>query len=88
MLGRRWTLRILWELRDGPHTFRALRERCDGASPSVLNERLKTLRDYGLVEREARAGYALTAAGETLGEQLLELNAWAERWASAADGSA
>src|SRR5207237_3071394 len=36
LLGRRWALRILWEARHGPLSFRALRERCDGMSPSVL----------------------------------------------------
>jgi DNA-binding HxlR family transcriptional regulator len=45
LLGRRWALRILWELRDGPRTFRALRLACDDASPSVLNARLRELRD-------------------------------------------
>ena len=35
LLGRRWTLRIAWELRDGPLTSRALRTACDDASPTV-----------------------------------------------------
>ena len=29
LLGRRWALRLLWELRDGPRTFRALREKAE-----------------------------------------------------------
>ena len=41
LLGRRWALRILWELRNDPLTSRALRTACDEASPTVLNERLK-----------------------------------------------
>jgi DNA-binding HxlR family transcriptional regulator len=36
LLGRRWALRILWELRDGPVGFGALQQRCDGLSPTVL----------------------------------------------------
>ena len=48
LLGRRWTLRILWELREGALTSRALRTACDEASPTVLNERLKELREAGL----------------------------------------
>ena len=39
LLGRRWALRMLWELREGGLSFRALQERCDGVSPSVLNTR-------------------------------------------------
>ena len=35
LLGRRWTLRIGWELRDGPLTFRQIQDRCDAMSPSV-----------------------------------------------------
>ena len=50
ILGQRWSLRILWELRQGPLTFRALRDACDGASPTVLNTRLKALRHLGLVD--------------------------------------
>ena len=51
LLGRRWTLRVLWELRDGSAaSFRELRERCDTMSTSVLNQRLTELREAGLVE--------------------------------------
>ena len=35
-LGRRWALRVLWELHAGDHTFRVLREACGDVSPSVL----------------------------------------------------
>src|SRR5438132_837271 len=38
LLGRRWALRALWELRLGALTFRALRDACDAVSPSVLAE--------------------------------------------------
>ena len=47
LLGRRWSLRMLWELRDGPLGARSLRERCDGMSPSVLYDRLGELTDLG-----------------------------------------
>lgn len=79
-LGRRWALRVLWELRGDPLTFRALREACDDVSPSVLNERLAELRELGLVEQGAD-GYALTADGRELGELLTRLDAWSRRWA-------
>ena len=44
LLGRRWALRLIWELREGPLVFRALQARC-GVSPSVLNTRLAELRE-------------------------------------------
>jgi DNA-binding HxlR family transcriptional regulator len=81
VLGRRWTLRILWELRDRRLTFRELRERCEEVSPSVLNERLKTLRSLGLVDH-AQDGYGHTEAGRELGAELLRLARFADRWAA------
>ena len=81
LLGRRWALRILWELRDGrPVSFRELRERCDSMSTSVLNQRLRELRDAGLVEA-GDSGYALTSTGAQLHEALAPLDGWAKRWA-------
>jgi DNA-binding HxlR family transcriptional regulator len=81
LLGRRWALRILWELRDGPRSFRSLREDCDAVSPSVLNARLGEMRESGLVELREGEGYALTPPATELGELLLPLDAWAKRWA-------
>ena len=80
LLGRRWALRLLWELRDGAETFRALQERCDGMSPSVLNQRLAELREVGLVERVAAGGYGLTADGLELLRALGPLSRWATKW--------
>jgi DNA-binding HxlR family transcriptional regulator len=79
LLGRRMTLRILWELRERCLTFRALQQAAD-TNPSVLNQRLKELRAARLVEHGGE-GYALSAQGEDLLETFLPLHAWAERWA-------
>jgi DNA-binding HxlR family transcriptional regulator len=76
-LGRRWALRILWELRDGPQTFRALRAACDDVSPSSLNQRLADLRALGAIELRDD-GYALTPPGVRLGAIVLDLHRWAE----------
>jgi DNA-binding HxlR family transcriptional regulator len=78
-LGRRWALRVLWELRDGRSlTFRALQEACGGLSPTVLNTRLRELAAIRLVEA-GDAGYALTTAGRELEQLLVPINAYAER---------
>lgn len=79
LLGRRWVLRILWELRAGPLNFRELQAACGGLSPSVLNQRLAELREAGLVESSA-GGYAFTAQGRELFRLFGPLNRWAERW--------
>jgi DNA-binding HxlR family transcriptional regulator len=81
LLGRRWTLRTMWELRDGPCAFRSLQERCDGMSSSVLNQRLAELREAGIVEL-APDGYRLTAEGRELLAAFEPLNDWAARWAA------
>jgi DNA-binding HxlR family transcriptional regulator len=80
LLGRRWTLRILWELRDGPLTSRALRAACDEASPTVLQARLSELREADLLELMPTGGYRLTAIGQELRENILPLHRFAERW--------
>ena len=83
LLGRRWALRVIWELRDGRLTFRALQEACGGVSPTVLNQRLRELRESGLLESAGAAGYGLTPLGRELNEQFLPLVAWSTRWAAA-----
>jgi DNA-binding HxlR family transcriptional regulator len=84
LLGRRWTLRMLWELRDDPLTSRALRTACDEASPTVLQARLRELREAGLVELVSTSGYRLTATGRDLLETFLPLQRFAERWSKRA----
>lgn len=84
LLGRRWTLRVLWELRDGPLGFRDLQQRCDAMSSSVLSERLANLRDAGLVAKDDDERYGLTAIGRDLAGAVKPLGAWAERWANMA----
>jgi DNA-binding HxlR family transcriptional regulator len=81
LLGRRWALRIIWELREGPQTFRGLRERCDAVSPSVLNTRLRELRAAGIIANEGKGGYELSDEGRTLLEALEPLHFWAAGWA-------
>lgn len=83
LLGRRLTLRTLWELRAGPLTFRELQQRCDGASPTVLNKRLAELREARIVAHQSGEGYRLTESGTALMQSLAPLNDWARRWEAA-----
>jgi DNA-binding HxlR family transcriptional regulator len=83
LLGRRWSLRIIWELRDQPLTSRALRTACDEASPAVLQARLSDLREAGFVELIPASGYRLTELGKDLFKTLLPLHRFAERWSKA-----
>ncbi len=80
LLGRRWTLRIVWELRDEARRFRELQESI-GASPTIINTRLAELREARLVELDSDSGYRLTALGEELLRLILPLHVWSEKWA-------
>jgi DNA-binding HxlR family transcriptional regulator len=80
LLGRRWSLRIVWELRDQPLTSRALRAACDEASPTVLQARLSELRAAGFIELLPTSGYRLTEMGRELFQTFLPLHRFAERW--------
>ena len=78
LLGRRGTLRIIWELRGTPLTFRALQTAVE-TNPAHLNTRLKELRAAGIVVHEG-LGYELTPAGRELLSALSPLSHWADQW--------
>ena len=80
LIGRRWVLRLLWELRGGPHKFRELQDLCGGLSPTIVNRRLAELKEAGMVTQAAEGGYALTALGDSLLQSLAPLNSWAKEW--------
>jgi DNA-binding HxlR family transcriptional regulator len=82
LLGRRWALRILWELhQSGPHSFRTLQKLCGDISPTILNSRLKELREAGIVDLREGEGYFITQQGIALGRIIEQLNIWAKGWA-------
>jgi DNA-binding HxlR family transcriptional regulator len=78
LLGRRWALRLVWELRRSTLTFSELRERI-GISPSVLSARLAELVAADVVERDSGRRYRLSGRGRELARVLYELNRWAEQ---------
>lgn len=84
LLGRRWTLRVLWELRQQQGLgFRELQRRCDGMSSSVLRDRLAELTGAALVEA-GDGRYTLSEHGRGLLAALQPLSRWAEEWADGA----
>ena len=80
LFGRRWALRVLWELHDGSVGFRALQQRCDDVSPTVLSTRLSELREAGIVEQDDSRAHRLTPLGTDLLDALAPLTDWAKRW--------
>jgi DNA-binding HxlR family transcriptional regulator len=82
LLGRRWSLRVLWELGAESLGPRELRERCDQVSPDVLYRRLRELTEAGLVEQDGQRRYRCTAIGRSLGTAIAPLDEWARGWAA------
>lgn len=79
LLGRRWAMGIIWNLDNSPNTFRKLQAKCESISPTILNSRLKELREAGIIEHTGK-GYVLTASGIKLLKQLKPLGKWAKDW--------
>ncbi len=79
LLGRKWNMRIMWELNSNILSFRGLQQQCGGMSPSVLNTRIKQLTEAELVFKTSE-GYKLTGLGLSLMNTLDPLRAWAAKW--------
>jgi len=81
LFGRRWTLRVVWELdqASAPVTFRDLRSRCGDISSSVLTRRLSELADAAIVTHTGK-GYVLTDLGGDLVQALSPLIDWSRAW--------
>ncbi len=85
VLGERWTFLILREAFFGVTRFADFRDRL-GVAPDVLTDRLSTLVEYGVLEREpyrepgarSRFAYRLTPAGRELHVVLAALQQWGD----------
>lgn len=80
LLGRRWSLRVLWSLRNSPLGYRAIQRDCADMSSSVLRERLRELVDAKLVDHDEAGMYGLSDRGRGLAPILIALAEWADEW--------
>jgi DNA-binding HxlR family transcriptional regulator len=80
LLGKKWIMRILWELNQEPCSFRALQSRCDKISPTILNKRIKELVAANLVAKAKPNGYYLNDLGLELIDLFHPLNDWVKKW--------
>jgi DNA-binding HxlR family transcriptional regulator len=93
VLGERWTFLILREALLGATRFSEFQGKL-GVARDVLSERLATLVEYGVLEREpyaepgarSRLGYRLTPAGQELQVVLAALQQWGDVHLPRADG--
>jgi DNA-binding HxlR family transcriptional regulator len=82
LIGERWTLLIVRELIEGAKRYTDLQEGIPGIATDMLAARLKSLEEYGLVERRvlpppaASTVYELTPLGRGLEPTVRELARW------------
>ena len=86
IVGERWTLLILRELLLGTCRFNDFQRGLSRISPTLLNNRLKSLEERGIILRKKISGkkgheYRLTAAGKELAPLIETLAVWGMRWA-------
>ena len=85
VVGDRWTLLIIRELKFGPRRFTDLIDSLPGMSRNLLTRRLRDLERDGVIARRelpppaARQVYELTGDGRDLAEAMLPLVAWGAR---------
>ena len=85
ILAERWTPIIIRNLLMGCDTFSALATGLPGIPKALLSTRLKQLEDAGILQttpNPSRRGYFyhLTDAGRGLGDVLIAMGIWGERW--------
>lgn len=72
VVGGKWKMLILWELKEGPTRFNALQRSLGGISPKMLVQQLRELEAHGVVLRTSyhevppRVEYSMTPQGERL----------------------
>ena len=85
IFNERWTPLIIREMMCGSKRFNELKHGNPLMSPSLLSQRLKFLEQAGVVEKRQGKGesaeYFLTQAGKDLGEVVVRLGLWGQKWA-------
>ena len=77
--AERWTPLILRELVLGSRRFNEIHRGVPRMSRTLLAQRLRELTAAGVVEASG-ADYRLTPSGEELGEVVVRLGEWGQRW--------
>jgi len=91
ILGMRWTLEILHNLRRR-RRFCELQKRVKNVNPTMLSQRLKFLESQGVLRRilvsdmPPHVEYELTEKGRDLLPILDAMARWADRWIGPLDG--
>ena len=85
LVGDKWTLLIIRDMRHGKRTYGELADSPERIPTNILADRLKRLQGAGIIVRTAyqdrpvRHAYTLSAKGQDLGELLLALVSWGKK---------
>ncbi len=88
LIGNKWKLLIIRNLRTRPWRFNELRKNLDGISQKVLTDSLRSMEADGLITRTVyaevppRVEYALSELGETMRPILDAMEAWGNSYKS------
>lgn len=77
VIGDRWVLLIVRELLEGPRRYRDILDGLPGVATNLLAERLRSLREAGVLTRDDDGNYRLTERGEALREVVYAIGRWA-----------
>ena len=92
LIGNKWKLLIIRNLRIRPWRFNELQKNLDGISQKVLTDSLRSMEADGLITRTVyaevppRVEYALSELGETLRPILDAMEAWGNSYKSRKNG--
>lgn len=81
LLGRTWSLGIIWHLQSGIKTFSELQLYCENISPTLLTTRLHELQQTHLIEKHVQ-GYQLTTIGKDIFTVIAPLGQISQQWQS------
>lgn len=86
LVGKRWSLILIYNLMDGPKRFNELLRVTEGISSKSLSQNLSGLVEEKLVKRKVyssspiRVEYSLTEKGRDLKGLIEAMRIWGERW--------
>ena len=85
LVGDKWSLLIIRDMRHGKRTYGELAQSPEGVPTNILADRLRRLEEAGIIEsaayqeRPVRYAYALTPKGKALGDVLLAFVRWGKQ---------
>lgn len=85
IIGDKWTLLILYQLKQGHDTYKDIQANLEGIPSNLLSERIKFLEEEGLISQSLyqnhppRFSYTLTERGSDLSAVFNSIILWGEK---------